>query len=690
MKFSIRTKLLLLYGLLILLATVGLSSAYYVLARQDKQRESQQRIQVAFDVILHDMAKRIETYKTRFDEFLRQNVTILGATYNYTFDDSEWGTIKWIYTYFQPIADELKTFGRVALADRVILYGANKRLLVAYRRLADQEMVGGYLESEDEGHIYLDLEDPNLQSEIHRRGLEAQGNYFFKPRKLPETPLPRGINAYYDRDLPETSTIGLFERDGQAGIQIAATIYRRDVKMGVLLGEVLYTQVMLAEYARLTNTEVNLLIDNQFRLGTLPEHAALDPQTIAGITTCDDLAAHRQPLRITPFFLNDRRYYQGQCVFTYQHGAQGILTVSLSQVIEQQAMRRMLAVVLIISALMFALASTVFFIVSRKPLRFIQDVIVAIHRIAQGDLPPLITEDQKGEFHDIKQNLNLLIETMCTITRSAKEIARGNLTIALTERSAQDELLHALQEMLTRLRDITIQVKSAADNVAARSQQMRVSAAHLLHGANQQIQVAGDVSTALQDMSAITRQNTEDAWQTGKSVTQTMTAMRKIAAKVKMIEDIAGQTNLLSLNATIEAARAQEHGRTFSVVASEVRKLAEHAKTTATDIITLVTSSVAVAEVSGELLAQLVSNIEKTATLIQEICVISDGPGIALGQGNTALQRLNEVTQQHAASADEIAAMAEELATQADQLQQIIAFFRIEPEAIFHDMSGSA
>lgn len=677
MRTSIRTQLLLLYGVLVVLATVGLSGAYYLLSRQDKQQESQQRIQVAFDVILHDMAKRVDTYKTRFDEFLRQNVTILGAAYSYTFDDSEWGTIKWIYTYFQPVADELTTFGRVALADRVILYGANKRLLVVYRRIDDQEPVGGYLEAEGEGNVYLDMEDPNLQSEIYRRGLEAHGNYFFKPRKLPETPLPPGVNAYYERDLPETNTIGLFERDGQPGLQIAATIYRRDTKMGVLLGEVFYTQALLAEYAALTNTEVNLLIDNHFRLGTLPEHTTLDPAIITGIATCDDVAAHRHPLRIIPLVIGEGRYHQGQCVFNYQQGAPGILTVSLSQALERQAMQRMLMVVLTISASMLGLAIAIFFIISRRPIRFIQQLIVAINRIAMGDLPQQITEEQKGEFHDIKQNLNLLIETMHTLTLSAKEIARGNLTITLTERSEQDELLHALQDMLVKLRDIAIQVKSAADNVAARSQQMRVSADHLLHGATQQTQVAEDVFAALKDMSAITRQNAEDAWETGKSVTQTMTAMHEIATKIRMIEDIAGETNLLSLNATIEAARAQDHGKTFAVVATEIRNLAENARMAATEINAVAISSVATAQTSDDLLAKLVVNIEKTAALIQEICEVSDR-GSAAAQHNTALQRLNEVTQQHAASADEMAAMAEELAIQADQLQQIVAFFRIE------------
>jgi methyl-accepting chemotaxis protein len=163
----------------------------------------------------------------------------------------------------------------------------------------------------------------------------------------------------------------------------------------------------------------------------------------------------------------------------------------------------------------------------------------------------------------------------------------------------------------------------------------------------------------------------------GEAVNRTVGAMKQIAAKIGLIEDIAYKTNLLSLNAAIEAARAGEHGKGFTVVAAEVRKLAENSRVTALEINELATNSVSIAEEAGRLLEQIVPSIRKTADLVQEIAAASDEQSAGVSQINSAMLMLDKTTQQGAASSEELAATSEQLSAQADELQQAVAFFRI-------------
>ena len=187
-------------------------------------------------------------------------------------------------------------------------------------------------------------------------------------------------------------------------------------------------------------------------------------------------------------------------------------------------------------------------------------------------------------------------------------------------------------------------------------------------------------------MNATIRQNADNSQQTekialksataatesGKAVSETVEAMKEIARKISIIEEIARQTNLLALNAAIEAARAGEHGKGFAVVASEVRKLAERSQTAARQISDLSATSVQVAERAGEMLARLVPDIQKTADLVQEISAASREQTTGAGQINASIQQLNQVIQQNAGAAEEMASTAEELAAQAEQQQSMI------------------
>jgi methyl-accepting chemotaxis protein len=225
-------------------------------------------------------------------------------------------------------------------------------------------------------------------------------------------------------------------------------------------------------------------------------------------------------------------------------------------------------------------------------------------------------------------------------------------------------------------------------------------------GATEQAASTEEASSSIEEMNATIKQNADNALQTekiaqksaadaqesGKAVTDAVLAMKQIAQKINIIEEIARQTNLLALNAAIEAARAGEHGKGFAVVAAEVRKLAERSQTAAAEISDLSGSSMEVAERAGTMLAKLVPDIQKTAELVQEISASSKEQSSGADQINGAIQQLNQVVQQNAGAAEEMASTAEELASQADQLQNTISFFKVDgmDRRIFHEVQKKA
>jgi methyl-accepting chemotaxis protein len=196
----------------------------------------------------------------------------------------------------------------------------------------------------------------------------------------------------------------------------------------------------------------------------------------------------------------------------------------------------------------------------------------------------------------------------------------------------------------------------------------------------------------MEEMTASISQNTDNAKVTdnmaskaageaaegGEAVKETVSAMKQIAQKITIIDDIAYQTNLLALNAAIEAARAGEHGKGFAVVAAEVRKLAERSQVAAQEISTVASGSVELAEKAGTLLDQIVPSIRKTSDLVQEISAASQEQSTGVSQINSAITQLSQTTQQSAAASEQLSATAEEMNSQAGQLKDTMGFFRLE------------
>ncbi len=318
-----------------------------------------------------------------------------------------------------------------------------------------------------------------------------------------------------------------------------------------------------------------------------------------------------------------------------------------------------------------------------------------VDQISKGDIPSRITDNYNGDFNTIKNNLNTLIDAMNAITAAAEQIAKGDLTVTLQERSAQDKLMQALSAMVAGLTQTVGEIRTIAGEVAAASQGISTASVQVSKGASAQAAAAEEASSSMEEMVSNIKQNADNAQQTdkianksardaqesGKSVLEAVAAMKEIANKISIIEEIARQTNLLALNAAIEAARAGEHGKGFAVVAAEVRKLAERSQKAAGEINQLSGTTLRVSEKSGEMLDKLVPDIQRTAELVQEITAASKEQDTGAEQINKALQQLEQVIQQNASAAEEMASTTEELTGQSEQLVSALSFFKTEDEA---------
>jgi methyl-accepting chemotaxis protein len=327
-----------------------------------------------------------------------------------------------------------------------------------------------------------------------------------------------------------------------------------------------------------------------------------------------------------------------------------------------------------------------------------------LRQVSIGDLTQRVEIECEGDHERMKNAINNLVDNLRNTAAIADGIAGGDLTVEPEPLSDKDTLGISLRSMVERLRGVVADALTASDNVSAGSQQLSSGSEQLSQGASEQAASAEEASASMEEMASNIKQNADNAAQTekiarqsykdaeasGEAVNRAVAAMRKIAEKISVVQEIARQTDLLALNAAVEAARAGEHGKGFAVVASEVRKLAERSQSAAAEINGLSGETVSVATEAGAMLARLVPDIRKTAELVSEISAACREQDIGASQINEAIQQLDKVIQQNAGASDEMSATSEELAAQAEELQASISFFKVDATEVKPQVSRNS
>jgi methyl-accepting chemotaxis protein len=335
-----------------------------------------------------------------------------------------------------------------------------------------------------------------------------------------------------------------------------------------------------------------------------------------------------------------------------------------------------------------------------------------LENIAHGNIPPLLTEQYKGDFNTIKNNLNTCIEAVNALVLDANILAdaakEGRVTVRADASLHQGDFRKVVEGVNATLETIVAPiaaVKEAIETITTAANEIATGNNDLSQRTEQQASSLEETAASMEQLASTVKNNAENAKQAnqlavaasgvavkgGEVVGQVVSTMSAINSSAKKIEDIisvidgiAFQTNILALNAAVEAARAGEQGRGFAVVAGEVRNLAQRSASAAKEIKELISDSVsktaegtAQVEQAGKTMQEIVSSVQRVTDIMGEITAASSEQSAGIDQVNAAVTSMDETTQQNAALVEQAAAAAESLVEQAIQLSDVVSVFKL-------------
>ncbi len=346
----------------------------------------------------------------------------------------------------------------------------------------------------------------------------------------------------------------------------------------------------------------------------------------------------------------------------------------------------------------------------------VQEAASVLDEMAKGNLHVKVTGDYKGNHADLKLALNETIDNLLgyisEISRILSGIGNGNLDLSIDSDYKGDfiEIKNSLNQIISSLNHTMTEINTASEQVSSGSGQVSNASQTLSQGSTEQASSIEELTASITEIAKQTRQNAvnanhadELALQAKDNASQGTVKMNKmlnsmteinnasvdIAKIIKVIDDIAFQTNILALNAAVEAARAGQHGKGFAVVAEEVRNLAARSSKAAKETTVLIENSISTAQEGTQIanqtaasLNEIVDGIKETAALVGDIAIASNEQASEISQINSGLEQVSIVVQNNSATAEESAATSEELSSQAELLKQMVTQFNLKKDGI--------
>lgn len=353
-----------------------------------------------------------------------------------------------------------------------------------------------------------------------------------------------------------------------------------------------------------------------------------------------------------------------------------------------------------------------------------QEIDQLVQRIKSGDLSARIKLAGKQGFTEVLSaginELTDVIESVFSdINRVMENMAEGNLTAAITNeyQGIYAECKNNINDTLAKLSEFIVQIREAADFMDSSSQEMASGNNNLSHRAEQQASSLEETAASMEELSSTVKNNAQNTMQAtemvksasqlaqkgGDVVQSAIAAMleinessNKIAEIIGVIDEIAFQTNLLALNASVEAARAGEQGRGFSVVATEVRNLAQRSATAAQQSSELIQNSVQKVRVgtafvneTGAALTEIVESVAKVGEIVAHIASASSDQSAGIEQVNLAVSQMDDITQQNAALAEQAAAASIAMSERSTDMTQLLSFFKVNSKGVTTSDKGT-
>lgn len=340
----------------------------------------------------------------------------------------------------------------------------------------------------------------------------------------------------------------------------------------------------------------------------------------------------------------------------------------------------------------------------------------AADKLALGDVDVDVKATTKDEIGSLMESFSHMIENIRDQAITAEKIASGDMTVDVTVKSENDLLGKKLYELVEKNNQMLTSITVASEQVASGAKQISDSSMALSQGATEQASSIEQLTASIEEISAQTKQNAKhaneanglaetamiNAEQGNEQMREMLRSMQdindssaNISKIIKVIDEIAFQTNILALNAAVEAARAGQHGKGFAVVAEEVRNLAARSANAAKETTDLIENSIRKAEGGTKIanetaraLSGIVEGAEKVANLVKDIAMSSNEQATGIAQISLGVTQISQVVQNNSATSEECAASSEELASQAELLKEQVGGFKLKKENGYSSYRG--